>query len=201
MAVVALIGLTFWFATAFGLRSWIHWRRTGRTGFVGLSGAVGSAEWWGGALFVVALVVGAAAPVLALWNLAPVWPWADSDAAHVAGVVLFTVGGGATLWAQFAMGDAWRIGVDPDDRTPLVGVGPFRWVRNPIFSSMLVTTIGLALMVPNAPAVIAVVILILALEIHVRWVEEPYLTQLHGARYLAYAAAVGRFVPGVGRGV
>ena len=51
---------------AFGVRSWIHRRRTGSSGFRGVSGAPGSPEWWGGILFAAALVLGAAGPVLAL---------------------------------------------------------------------------------------------------------------------------------------
>jgi protein-S-isoprenylcysteine O-methyltransferase Ste14 len=33
----------------------------------------------------------------------------------------------------------------------------------------------------------------------VRLVEEPYLAATHGSSYASYAAAVGRFVPGVGK--
>jgi protein-S-isoprenylcysteine O-methyltransferase Ste14 len=41
--------------------------------------------------------------------------------------------------------------------------------------------------------------LIAAFELHVRRVEEPYLRRTHGDEYAAYAAQVGRFVPGIGR--
>ena len=39
----------------------------------------------------------------------------------------------------------------------------------------------------------------IALEIQVRLVEEPYLLRQHGDAYRNYAARVGRFVPGLGR--
>jgi hypothetical protein len=35
----------------------------------------------------------------------------------------------------------------------------------------------------------------------VRCVEEPYLIRVHGDAYRSYARAVGRFLPGIGRGV
>jgi protein-S-isoprenylcysteine O-methyltransferase Ste14 len=38
-----------------------------------------------------------------------------------------------------------------------------------------------------------------ALELHVRLIEEPYLQRVHGAQYATYAARVGRFIPGIGR--
>ncbi len=113
--------------------------------------------------------------------------------------MLFGLGLAATLVAQIAMGQSWRIGVDPEERTDLVTEGPFAIVRNPIFSGMIPTSIGLALMVPNIVAVVAVIALLAALEIQIRLVEEPYLLSAHGERYAAYAARVGRFFPGLGR--
>ncbi len=46
---------------------------------------------------------------------------------------------------------------------------------------------------------LAVVVLVVALELQTRAVEESHLRRLHGSRYAAYAARVGRFVPGLGR--
>jgi protein-S-isoprenylcysteine O-methyltransferase Ste14 len=184
---------------AFGLRTVLQIRRTGSSGFKGISGRPGSAEWVGGVLFVVALVLGFAAPVLGLIGvLDPVDPL-DGPAGHVTGVVLSVVGLALTLYAQVAMGTSWRIGVDDSERTDLVTDGPFALVRNPIFAAMLPTSLGLVLIVPNVAAVAGFVCLVVALELQTRAVEEPYLLRAHGSTYADYAARVGRFVPGVGR--
>lgn len=198
-AETALVAYVVFLLLAFGLRTVVQVRRTGASGFVGLSGQPGSAEWWGGALFVVALVAGAAAPLLQwLGVLVPLWLLSSPGLRWIGGG-LYIAGVVATLWAQFSMGDSWRIGVDPAARTELVGAGPFGWVRNPIFSAMSVATIGIALLVPNWASAIAVVALLVALELQVRLVEEPYLLRAHGDAYRRYAAQVGRFVPGLGR--
>ena len=128
-------------------------------------------------------------------------PWLGLDArpVRVAAVALYAVGVVGTLWAQFAMGDAWRIGVRETERTALVAGGPFRWVRNPIYSSMVLVALGLALAAPNVLSVLALVALLVALELQVRLVEEPYLTRAHGTSYRDYASRTGRFVPGWGR--
>ena len=89
--------------------------------------------------------------------------------------------------------------VEGERRTALVSGGPFRFVRNPIYSAMLVYVTGVALMVPNPASVVALVLLAIAIDLHVRLVEEPYLVATHGESYSRYAARVGRFVPGVGR--
>jgi protein-S-isoprenylcysteine O-methyltransferase Ste14 len=183
---------------AFGLRTWLQIRATGSSGFKGISGSPGSAEHTAGLLFALALGAGAAAPVLALTDVASAIDALDGSAGHALGVVLFAGGLVGTLLAQIAMGCSWRIGVDTSERTKLVTTGPFALVRTPIFAAMLPTSLGLVLMVPNAVALVAFAALAIALELQVRVVEEPYLLRVHGDAYATYAGRVGRFVPGAG---
>jgi len=186
-------------ALAFGLRTWLQLRRTGESGFKGISGRAGSLEWTAGVLFVVAIAVGVAAPVLDVADVVEPLGALDSAGVRATGVAIFLVGLIGTLYAQVAMGESWRIGVDVEERTALVTTGPFALVRNPIFAAMLPASLGLALLVPNAVALAGLAALWLALEIQVRLVEEPYLLRAHGDSYRQYAARVGRFVPGLGR--
>jgi len=199
MPHTALMGYVMFLTLAFGLRALLHYRRTGTSGFVGLSGRPGSIEWLAGVLFAVAVVGGALAPAAQLFGLLDPVVSGDARATLAAGVLCFGVGLAGTLWAQAAMGDSWRIGVDEGARTDLVSRGPFRWVRNPIYTWMSLASVGLVLLAPNALAIAALAALLLALEVQVRAVEEPYLLRTHGASYRRYAAATGRFVPGIGR--
>lgn len=186
---------------AFGLRTAIQLRRTSSTGFHGVGGRPGSPEWLAGVGFALALALGAAAPVLALTDIVEPIEALDADATGAAGAAIAIAGILATFFAQVAMGESWRIGVDHAERTELVTGGPFALVRNPIYSAMLPTALGLVLLVPSWPAIAGFAGLIVALELQVRVVEEPYLLRTHGEAYAAYAARVGRFVPGVGHGV
>ena len=194
----ALLLILFFHAIAFGLRSWQQRRRTGEAGFRGLSGRPGSPAWFGGVLFIVGVAL---APIAAIAELcgwiAPLWT--PSAAGVGLGVVLTLVGMAATYAAQTGMGSAWRIGVRQDERTTLVTDGPFALVRNPIFSAMLWTAFALIVLLPNVLAIAAALCVLLAVELQVRVVEEPYLLRVHGPRYRDYAARVGRFVPGLGR--
>lgn len=199
MAELALVVYLLYLGLAFGLRSFLQWRATGSTGFVGASGRPGSAEWFAGILFGVALILGPAAPVLALTGTVEPLDALDSTALNVAGLVVTLTGLGLTFYAQMAMGNSWRIGVDPDERTELVTSGPFALVRNPIFSGMIPTALGLAMMVPSVISIDAVAALLVALQLQVRVVEEPHLLRVQGKAYRDYARAVGRFIPGLGR--
>ncbi|MEU6884400.1 isoprenylcysteine carboxylmethyltransferase family protein [Streptomyces viridosporus] len=185
-----------WLVAAFGVRALVQRRRTGDAGFRGLSGSPGSAAWWAGVLFVVALLGAVAAPVATLVGL-PVLA-EGAPAVYGIGAAITILGIIGTLVAQKAMGASWRVGVDADERTALVMSGPFAHVRNPIFTAMVTTGLGLALMVPNVLASAALVALIVAVELQVRVVEEPYLRRTHGETYLSYGSRSGRFLPGIG---
>jgi protein-S-isoprenylcysteine O-methyltransferase Ste14 len=63
---------------------------------------------------------------------------------------------------------------------------------------MLVFEFGIALLATNLVTTTGLLLLLSALELQVRHVEEPYLLAKHGAHYRDYTARVGRFVPGVG---
>ncbi|WP_280227384.1 methyltransferase family protein [Nocardia farcinica] len=198
MAIAALLVFAVFALVAGGARVLIQRRRTGDTGIRQFRPAPGSVQWWAHWGFVVGgLITGLVAPLADLAGLAPI-PFVDRTAVTVAGAVVAVAGVAATFAAQLAMGASWRIGVDDTERTRLVTTGVFAYVRNPIFTAMLGTFAGLALMVPNPVAFVGYVLLLAGVQAQVRAVEEPYLRQVHGPAYTDYTARVGRFLPGVG---
>lgn len=97
------------------------------------------------------------------------------------------------------MGTSWRIGVDTTERTDLITHGLFAAVRNPIFTALLIIQLGTTLMVPTWAAAFGLGALVLATQVQVRVVEEPYLLAMHTNDYPEYAIRAGRFVPLLGR--
>lgn len=63
---------------------------------------------------------------------------------------------------------------------------------------MITAATGLALLVPNTITTVAAAVLLVAVEIQVRSVEEPYL-RVAMPTWASYATQAGRFVPAVGR--
>ncbi len=119
--------------------------------------------------------------------------------AAVLGVGLLALGFGIVLIAQLDMGISWRVGVDPSEEVEFVQRGLFRIVRNPIYSGLGLFALGLALLVPNALSLLALVSGAVGLELQVRYVEEPLLLARLGESYRGYARRVGRFLPWIGR--
>ena len=193
LVLLALYGLL-----TVGLRMAVQLRRTGSSGFKGLHGASGFMERLGGSLFALAVVLCVAGTVLQLTGALSTVDTLEGEGARIVGVALAALGIATVSFAQFAMADEWRIGVDPAERTELVTGGPFALVRNPIYAAMIPSFIGIALLAPNAVTIAGAVLLMVALELQTRLIEEPYLTMVHGERYTVYAARVGRFLPGIG---
>lgn len=200
-AIVAAVLYAGGAVVLFGVRSWRHRRATGSWGFNGFSRDRGGWAQAAGMIFVAAVLAGVAAPILAVLGLTdvagPGGSWGVALAA--VGLVLAVAGFAVAAFAQQGMGRSWRIGVDPTEQTELVTGGLFAMVRNPIFTAMIAAQAGTVLLAPTWLGLAGVILLVIACQLQVRKVEEPYLARTHGRRYAEYARRVGRFLPGVGR--
>jgi len=198
MAALALALYAILAMITFGIRVAVQLRRTGSTGLHGLPPGAAPREWVAGGLFIAGLSMVTVALILALVGILEPVAAIDGPIGNIVGIALAGAGICLTFGAQLSMGDSWRVGVDPEERTELVTAGPFARVRNPIYSAMLPTILGLVLMVPSVLSIAGFLTLLVGLEMQVRLVEEPYLLRVHGDAYASYAARVGRFVPGMG---
>ena len=199
MAAAALVLFVVMMLLAGALRTLIQRHRTGDSGNRRTLSPRRSLGWSAlTATDIGYLTVGVGGP-LAHWLGLPPVSVLQHPPIHVLGVVLAVLGILGAFGAQMALGASWRIGVDQSERTALVTSGPFAWVRNPIFTAVLVTFLGLALMVPNLVALIGWALTLTGIQTQVRLIEEPHLHRLHGEPYDRYTATVGRFLPGLGR--
>jgi protein-S-isoprenylcysteine O-methyltransferase Ste14 len=198
MLILLLVLYVVWLALGFGVRMAVQRRRTGNDGVRGFGDRPGTVAWWASLLLAVSHSGGVAGPIAGLLGL-PALPILDHPVTRAVGFALIAVGIVGSVLAQLSMGESWRIGVRPGEAGALVTGGPFAHVRNPIFTAVAVTAGGFALAVGNVVSVALFATLVIALEMQVRIIEEPHLRRAHGDRYGAYAGAVGRFFPRVGR--
>jgi protein-S-isoprenylcysteine O-methyltransferase Ste14 len=193
-----LAGYALFVLVSGGGRVWLQHRWTGDTGLRPMQSRVERASF---ALFLLGTIVAPLAVLFELAGHASPLHALRRPSVQLLAVALFALGFTMTVVAQIQMGASWRIGVRATERTTLVTGGLFRVVRNPIFTGVMLAIVSLFLTVPNAWTASSVLCIGLALELHVRRVEEPYLLRAHGDAYRTYARSAGRFVPGVGRGV
>jgi 2-amino-4-hydroxy-6-hydroxymethyldihydropteridine diphosphokinase len=86
---------------------------------------------------------------VAAWtgNVPPVWGWVE-----VLGVGLAVTGAVVGLRASWRLGRALTALPEPRRGTTLVELGPYRWVRHPIYFGLILGMLGLVLVTRSLPA-------------------------------------------------
>jgi protein-S-isoprenylcysteine O-methyltransferase Ste14 len=115
----------------------------------------------------------------------------------VAGLVAIWLGLALRIWAVVTLGGSFSTFVHVDTEQAVITSGPYRWVRHPSYTGLLLIALGFGLCAGNWLALlICVVVPSLALVPRIA-VEESELTRVLGERYRSYQKATHRLVPGV----
>jgi protein-S-isoprenylcysteine O-methyltransferase Ste14 len=181
--------------TVFAWPTWWMWKREKINALVLPSddtaeGVIGL--WFKGLVAAVAVLV----TTLALGASPDIFgrlSWAESGAAQLVGWILL---GSSLVWmaiAQRGMGRSWRIGIDSEQRGPLVRASLFRMSRNPIFLGLRLNLLGLFFVVPNAVTLSVALLGEALMQVQVR-LEERHLSRSFGADYADYRRAVRRWL-------
>jgi protein-S-isoprenylcysteine O-methyltransferase Ste14 len=126
------------------------------------------------------------------WFYAHIMPW--TFAGYWTGVALLVVGLGFTVWARRRLGRNWSGSVTLKEDHELVRIGPYRWVRHPIYTGILLGFVGSAISLAEWRGVAAVAIAIYALMLKIR-LEEEWMTETFGDAYRRYRAEVKALIP------
>jgi protein-S-isoprenylcysteine O-methyltransferase Ste14 len=129
-------------------------------------------------------------------------PWAALNARFVpsaawpyaVGAVLVVLGLGFATWARVYLGRNWSADVTLKQEHELVRSGPYRWVRNPIYTGILIALAGSALARGQWSGVLAVVIAFGSFWYKAR-LEERVMHDAFGAEYDAYRREVKSLIP------
>ena len=112
-----------------------------------------------------------------------------------AAVVLFVSGLILRWWAIITLGRFFTVDVTIEKDHELVERGPFRIVRHPSYTGVLLAFVGLALSLGNWAAFIVILVPIGAAFIHRINVEEQALSHALGSHYTEYMKRTKRLVP------
>ena len=124
----------------------------------------------------------------------------DSDLAsalgHVAGGICFLAGLSLFLWTLYLFAARGKGTLAPwDPPKHLVVNGPYRYVRNPMISGVLMIIVGEALFYGSASLGAWFLTFLVINQIYFMIMEEPMLEARFGDEYRAYKAAVPRWIP------
>jgi len=97
------------------------------------------------------------------------------------------------IWQFFAEGRGTLAPVDPPKH--LVVHGLYRYVRNPMYVSVMTILLGETIFFSSLPIFVEAVIFFLATNLFIRAYEEPALQKQFGESYGEYKKSVGRWIP------
>lgn len=186
--VVVQLTIAAWLALEAGLLIRDRVRRKGST-------ARDQGTLWLNIIIITAAVVAAGILTSVLKNAAA-WQF-GSTGLSVAGPVLMWTGLVVRIWAVVVLGKSFRTTVEVDTGQQVVDSGPYRWVRHPSYTGILLLMAGLSLLYGNWPALAILLVLPAGVLIHRIFVEEAVLTEVIGRAYTDYVARTKRLVPGL----
>jgi protein-S-isoprenylcysteine O-methyltransferase Ste14 len=115
----------------------------------------------------------------------------------VAGIVLMVLGTALRAWSVVILGRNFTVYVQVRDEQPVVDTGPYRLLRHPSYTGLLVVCLGIGLALGNWLALVAVVVVpTIAILLRIR-VEERALLAGIGEPYRRFAATRKRLIPWV----
>jgi|SRR5579863_942531 len=113
---------------------------------------------------------------------------------EVAGLIITAAGIGFAIWARAYLGGNWSGAVSVKVGHELVRTGPYRWVRHPIYSGLIVALLGTALVIGQVRGLVAVLLFYAGFKIKSR-IEERVMRGVFGAQYDDYSRTTGAILP------
>jgi protein-S-isoprenylcysteine O-methyltransferase Ste14 len=162
---------------------WIYW-------LVSAAGAKrGSRPGWSRPAGLVIIVLGGLVIRLLHISRTPV----HSQVLQGVGVVIFLSGLAFAVWARVHLGRNWGMPMSEHEEPELVTSGPYRVVRHPIYSGILLGLLGSAL--ATYPGWLIVVGIATAYFAYSAREEERFLTRAFPSAYPAYRAHTKMLIP------
>lgn len=97
-------------------------------------------------------------------------------------------------YARYLLGKNWSLAVQLKEKHELVVTGPYRYVRHPIYSGLLLLFAGNAIVVGDWRGIVAVILVFISFWMKLK-TEERWLISYFGTAYTAYIANTKAIIP------
>jgi protein-S-isoprenylcysteine O-methyltransferase Ste14 len=122
--------------------------------------------------------------------------WPRTPASGLVGDVIALAGLIIMLWARVVLGGNWSSSVVFKEGHELIDRGPYRYVRHPIYSGLLLMILGTAILYGRLGGFIALLVLFFAFWFRSRQ-EERLMTKHFPEAYPSYKTKVNAIIPRV----
>ena len=124
-----------------------------------------------------------------VWGGSPAW-------SELAGIGLVIVGLALVMWCLVTFAFVGKGTAAPfDPPRTLVVVGPYQYVRNPIYIGAVAVMLGAAMYLWSGWLALYALVVLLVTHLLVIFYEEPHLRQVFGQPYEDYLRSVHRWMP------
>ena len=114
---------------------------------------------------------------------------------EIAGLGLYVLGCLLMAWALIRLGHVYQLGGStPRVVDKMIVIGPYRFVRHPMYTAVLCISLGLACLIQSL-AFFAVFCIYLVLIVLLIPVEEKALQRVYGEQYVTYQHKVKKLAP------
>ena len=117
-----------------------------------------------------------------------------SEGKDIAGIILTIAGMGFAIWARIHLGRNWSSAPMIKQDHELIRSGPYRVVRHPIYTGLLLSAIGTFLVNAKVRGLLGVGLIYLAFVIKSR-IEEEFMVRMFGDQYQDYRRTTGAIIP------
>jgi protein-S-isoprenylcysteine O-methyltransferase len=151
-----------------------------------------------GSLAVLWVAIAAAVMIgIVISNNVPTAAFVLSPTGRIIAVVVFAAGLALRWWSIIVLGKFFTVDVAIASDHRVISHGPYRFVRHPSYSGMMLAFLAFAVTLENWLSIVGVLVPItIALIYRVR-VEEAALNKGLGAAYGTYSKKTKRLVPGI----
>lgn len=113
---------------------------------------------------------------------------------YAIGVAMVIAGLAYAVWARLHLGRNWSASVQVKDDHELVRTGPYRWVRHPIYTGMLIGLLGTMVAFDEWRALLALVIVFGSIWFKLKR-EERWMLETFGDAYADYRRHSRALIP------
>jgi len=110
------------------------------------------------------------------------------------GVAIVAAGIAICFWARWHLGSNWSGTVTLKEGHELIRTGPYRTIRHPIYTGILLAIFGTAVQIGQVRGFLAFVIAWASFYVKARR-EESFLTEEFGDRFAEHIQRTGMFLP------
>ncbi len=115
-------------------------------------------------------------------------------ASAIIGVALIWLGIGLAIWARYHLAEYWSARVTIKEDHQLIRTGPYAHLRHPIYSAIILATIGSALVIDEWRCVLGICVVLAAFCLKASR-EETMLSQQFGSAFDEHKQSTGLLIP------